>query len=619
MKVYFRTYLMILILGLAGCSSRPCCKKEDSTPNAMMSKPRSIAGVYNDGTARHIKDKKTDKSSQNLIDDVHLKSQADYHFTLAEIYSASNNTQKAIEHLQKTLVYDPKSTDVLLRLASEYIKDGQITKAIASADAVLELDPKNHEATIFLGKLYVSVQMYPQAETQYRKALTHYPASHPNNLEISLYLGMLLVQQSKDAEATKIFQNIIKHSRDKKHLASYYLGRIQQKNEDFSKAEKHYKASLKARKDFSPSTLALAEIYEQTDQTAKAIKLLEDFQKTHGSNEQIALYLSKIHIQQQDFDKAYEQYEIIEAFNPNDFGFKMRMAFILIKQQKYKQALGKLQALLQEASQKDRVRFYIGAIYEDTQEYAKAIEQFLQIPASSSYYNEARIYAAYLENKQGHPEKALKILEESMSFKPSTPKFFLVYASLLNEIKQHDKAIKSLLQATKSFPRNQQLHFILGSIYDKIGNKEKTIETMKYVLSLNPQHVEALNYLAYTYAETNQHLDKAEEMARQALQLKPNDGYIQDTLGWIMFKKGDIKGSIKLLESAHKINSDESIIAEHLGDAYHKDNLPDRAVEMYKKAYQIETDHKEKNKIQSKIEAITNSSQEREPATSHSP
>ena len=75
--------------------------------------------------------------------------------------------------------------------------------------------------------------------------------------------------------------------------------------------------------------------------------------------------------------------------------------------------------------------------------------------------------------------------------------------------------------------------------------------------------------MAYTYAEINRELDEAELLARWALSLKSNNGYIQDTLGWIMFKQGHIENSIKLLESAYKIESDERVIAEHLGDAYH--------------------------------------------------
>ena len=603
-----RTFWIMILVLFVGCATQ----KRALNPDAMVSKKRSIAGVYGD-KADQMPSNLSKPSAQAVIDEVHLKSQADYHFTLAEIYSASNNTKEAIAHLQKTLVYDPKSTVVLLKLASEYIKAGQITKAIATADAVLEIDPQNYEATIFLGKLYVSIQMYPQAEVQYRKALTHHPADHPKSLEVSLYLGVLLFQQSKTKEASNIFKNIVKHSNDKKHLAYYYLGQIAQSQEDLSRAEKHYKDSLKAQEDFVASALALAEIYEVMDQLAKALKILELFQKTHGPNEQMSLYLAKIYIQQQDYDKAYEQYEIISAFHPEDVGFKIRMAFILIKQKKYKKALADLQSLIPQSPQADRIRFYIGAIYEETDQKDKAVKEFLQIPITSSYYTEARIYAAYLENNQGNVQNAVQILEESIAKKPSTPKFFVVYASLLNEMKQHDKAIKSLRKAIKNFPRHQQLHFILGSLYDKIGKKEKTIETMKYVLSLNPQHVEALNYLAYTYAEMNRQLDEAEEMARQALSLKPNDGYIQDTLGWIMFKRGDIKASIKLLESAHKINSEEGIIAEHLGDAYHKDNSPEKALEMYRKAYEVEKGDKEKDKIQSKIKAITDV-HERSPA-----
>ena len=262
-----RKILLIMVLLLTACATSS--QKEASHPDVdvMVSKQRSIAGIYESGQVSNEK-----PSSQEVIDEVQMKSQADYHFTLAEIYSASNNTQEAIAQFQKTLVYDPKSTEVLLKLASEYLKASQVTKAIASAEAVLEIDPKNHDATIFLGKLYVSIQMYPQAEAQYRKALSHHPADHPKSLEVSLYLGMLLVQQSKTKEATKIFKNVAKHSKEHKHLAYYYLGRIEQGQENISQAEKYYRESLKIQNDFNPSGIALAEIYEIMNQTKKSYR-----------------------------------------------------------------------------------------------------------------------------------------------------------------------------------------------------------------------------------------------------------------------------------------------------------------------------------------------------------
>ena len=191
----------------------------------------------------------------------------------------------------------------------------------------------------------------------------------------------------------------------------------------------------------------------------------------------------------------------------------------------------------------------------------------------------------------------------------------MVYASLLNDVQKYNKAIAFLNSAIEKFPQDEQLYFLLGSVYDKVGNKKETVRIMKHVLSMNSQHVEALNYLAYTYAEMNEQLDEAEKLAKQAITLKPNDGYIKDTLGWIIFKKGRISDSIKLLESAYKIQSNESVIAEHLGDAYYKNNLLNKALEMYKKAYEIETGRKEKDKLQSKIKSITDVVEERVPAS----
>ena len=75
-------------------------------------------------------------------------------------------------------------------------------------------------------------------------------------------------------------------------------------------------------------------------------------------------------------------------------------------------------------------------------------------------------------------------------------------------------------------------------------------------------------------------------MAERALELQPNDGYILDTIGWIHFKKGEVEEAIKFLEAAHKAKSDEAIIAEHLGDAYLRHQMWQKAQKMYQSAAQ---------------------------------
>ncbi|MBW1823796.1 MAG: tetratricopeptide repeat protein [Deltaproteobacteria bacterium] len=90
-------------------------------------------------------------------------------------------------------------------------------------------------------------------------------------------------------------------------------------------------------------------------------------------------------------------------------------------------------------------------------------------------------------------------------------------------------------------------------------------------------------------------------MVKKALQLKPQDGYIIDSLGWVYFKKGEYKKAVKHLEKAVEYAPDDAIIREHLGDAYLKTDFKDRALEMYEGALTLDP---EKDELKKKIESL---------------
>ncbi|MEN0057302.1 MAG: hypothetical protein AAGB31_00580, partial [Bdellovibrio sp.] len=82
---------------------------------------------------------------------------------------------------------------------------------------------------------------------------------------------------------------------------------------------------------------------------------------------------------------------------------------------------------------------------------------------------------------------------------------------------------------------------------DRLGNKDVVIKEMQRVLEIDPNHVQGMNYLAFTWAEMNKNLGEAEKLARRALELEPQDGYVLDTLGWILYKQKRFNESIKFL------------------------------------------------------------------------
>ena len=122
---------------------------------------------------------------------------------------------------------------------------------------------------------------------------------------------------------------------------------------------------------------------------------------------------------------------------------------------------------------------------------------------------------------------------------------------------------------------------------------------MEIVIKIDPRHADALNYIGYTYADENVHLDRALELIEKAIKYKPNSGYIIDSLGWVYFRKGLYDKALTELKKAVELAPHDPAIAEHLGDVYYKKQEYGNALKAYEKAISLE--NVETERLQGKI------------------
>ena len=141
----------------------------------------------------------------------------------------------------------------------------------------------------------------------------------------------------------------------------------------------------------------------------------------------------------------------------------------------------------------------------------------------------------------------------------------------------------------------------MGNAYDLMGEKEKGVELAKKVLKMNPENPDALNFVAYSYAEKEIKLQEAKIMAENALKLKPEDGYIKDTLAWIYFKLKKYEKSLKLLLDVVQKIKDEPVMLEHLGDVYKELSRNKMALKMYRRAVELYDENKDVERVKEKI------------------
>lgn len=553
------------------------------------------------------------QNSENpTIDSVYLQAQSDYHFTLGESLSLEGNSEKAIEEFKLTLIYDPNSVAVRLRLSMEYVRQGLLSEAIEQAELGVKMDPKSVDGRLLLGGLYSSLKMYEVALQQYQAILEF----EPNHEDARIYIGAILAEKKEYDQAVKIFTGLAKiSSKATKYQAYYYIGRIRAEQggeQNYQRAEKAFAQALNLNPRDAETVLALAKLYEVREKNKQLLSLLESFHERFGPHPRVAQQLSNIYLEKEKYQAAIKQLEYLEGFEPENLNLKFRLGLLFVEIKEYESAAEKFEKLLTLQPDSDRTRFYLGAVYEELKRYNEAVVHFQKIPAGSSFFVDATIHSAYLTKLQGKFDQSVKIMEKAISQRDDVPQFYAFYASLLDDKRDYTRAAKMLTSAVSKFPKNTQLLFFLGSMHDRLNNTSETIANMKKVLAVDPNHVQALNYLAYTYAEHNQNLDEAEMLARKALTFQPKDGYILDTLGWILFKQDRVKEAIPMLEAAYREKSTESIIAEHLGDAYYKYELVDKARKMYLKAVDSETDERKIQEIRDKIVSIDQQLQNRQ-------
>lgn len=590
------------------------------------------AGVYKDSVlanpnpapARLTPPDFTQNSKAPVMDDAYLTSQADYHFTMGETYSYEGQSAGAIEEYKTTLVYDPKSIHVRLRLATEYVRMGMITEAVEQSEIAVEMAPNQVPPHMLLGGLYSGLKMYEPARKQFLEVLR----IEPGHTEASIYTGALLAEQKHYDDAIKYFEALTKNKAfDEPEKAFFYLGRIrteqaiEQGQKGSPAAEQAFKKALQIKPEYPEAAMALASNYRAQGKDKAMEQLLKSYQEKFGPEHDMARQLSQYYLEAEEYEKALGQLELVESFERDNLNVKIQIALIMIEQKKYEPAANRLEDVLQQAPESDKVRYYLGAVYEEIKRTDLSLMHFKKVPPMSSYFAEAVVHSAQMLKNSGNTEEALALTAKSIEARDDLPQLYAYYATLLDEKKSYKKALTMLTAAVEKFPTNTQLQFFLGTMYDRTGETTKSIEQMNKVIQIDKDHVQALNYLAYTYAELGHNLDEAIELAGRALQLQPNDGYILDTIGWIHFKKGDNEQAIKYLEAAHRAKSDESIIAEHLGDAYLRYQMWQKAQLLYRRAADLERDSAHNKKIMEKLANVRAQSQQptRVPASQSKP
>jgi len=131
----------------------------------------------------------------------------------------------------------------------------------------------------------------------------------------------------------------------------------------------------------------------------------------------------------------------------------------------------------------------------------------------------------------------------------------------------YSKVLDGIKEPTR---QHWTLYYFRGICYERAKDWPKAEKDLQKALDLYPDQPQVLNYLGYSWVDQGLNLEKAVQMIRRAVELRPNDGYIVDSLGWAYYRLGRFDEASTDLERAIELKPEDPVINDHLGDAYWK-------------------------------------------------
>ena len=204
--------------------------------------------------------------------------------------------------------------------------------------------------------------------------------------------------------------------------------------------------------------------------------------------------------------------------------------------------------------------------------YALALVAVETIPARDPLFAMARLRRAALLAQLDQTDEAIDTLKRmGADYQDSTlPDIQL--GDVLRIKRRFDEAIAAYNKAIARIDTPQKSDWVVfydrGVAYERAGKWPLAEADLKMALQLFPGQPFVLNYLGYTWADMGRNLPLARQMIQAAADARQNDGAVTDSLGWVMFRQGDVASAIRALERAVELEPEDSTISSHLGDVY---------------------------------------------------
>ncbi|OGT32938.1 MAG: hypothetical protein A2W28_01420 [Gammaproteobacteria bacterium RBG_16_51_14] len=444
----------------------------------------------------------------------------------ARIAVYARNNEAAREAALMWASLDPQNPDAHQVLAVMALREGDIDKALEHLDVIMKTpDGKPGQ------KLWM---------------IANFLSGEQDRQMVIDVMERLMADHQKDADALFAYAQVAAR-----------LGELQRSSELLEQV-------LALTPEDNNAALSYVALLQKQDKINEAITWLENILKNREDDFSLRQAYARLLTDAKRFDDARRQFEILAVQAPNNSDVLYALGLLYLQSNRLEDATAYFLRLSKQDKTINEANYYLGRIAEEKKELVDAGEWYQQVHDGEHYFD-ARVRLGMVLSKQGKIEEGLELIRTIQTDNPSD-KNILIQAEgeLLTEAGRFDEAMTVYNDALAGNDEPDLL-YARAMLAEKMGRLDILESDLNAILEKDPENAQALNALGYTLADQTERYQEAYELIKRALELSPDDFYILDSMGWVLYRLGRLDEALIHLQKALALRNDPEIAA-HLGE-----------------------------------------------------
>jgi tetratricopeptide (TPR) repeat protein len=370
---------------------------------------------------------------------------------------------------------------------------------------------------------------------------------YPDNTQIKLFLANLKIITGEFKDARNILEGLLGSGDDS--IIYYSIAKTCMGERNFKCVKDNLKKAIDARSDFAPAYLDLARTYDLLGEHAEAEKIYRKLLDVDPLSSDAHLALVDHYIQQKRYKEAITHLKSFLEINPDNLILR-KLIILELQEGMYQDALTLIKGL-KEMSEDDK--YYLALAYAGLERFDEALATLKEISSTGRLGCDVVMLKSSILRNTGKIAESVAVLETAWKD--------YVDLDTCNEI-----------------------GYQLATEMDVMGRRDEGLAIAMKLLEKDPHDPIALNFVGYVWADRGTNLEGAYKMIKEALEMKPDDPFILDSMGWALYRMGKPKEALVYMEKALGPLKDDPVINEHMGDIYKGLGKNKKALDYYLKS-----------------------------------